>query len=97
MFAFFSSLNRKIGNKKLGDRGLSIHDPDRPKITLHQQKSLVLIWTVKGVIWRNCPSSNLLGTGEEINGLKELANNPIVHWPALVSRRISDMTDIISK
>ena len=48
------------------------------------------------MIWRIFPSSNLLGTGEEINGLKELGNNPIVHWPALVSRHISDMTDIIS-
>ena len=31
-----------------------------------------------------------------INRLKEIANNPIVLWRALASRRISDMTDIIS-
>ena len=32
-----------------------------------------------------------------INSLKEIANNPIVLWRALASRRISDMTDILSQ
>ena len=30
----------------------------------------------------------MLGTREVINGLKELANNPIVHWRASVQLRI---------
>ena len=48
------------------------------------------------MICRNSPPSYLFGAVEGVNGLKEIANNPIVLWRTLFSRRISDMTDIFS-
>ena len=56
---------------------LPSYDPNTRKITLHQQKSLFLIWTAKGMIGRSCPPSNLLGAGKVIKRLKEIAQTII--------------------